>query len=178
MKKLLVLFPAMGILYICSEVVFNALSFQFRGDVDYFTLKGSTTLWMFPIGGFTMLLLAWMNQSAFFQKHINVFWQSVAGALIILAVEFVSGCIVNLLFGLNCWNYNNYPYNVFGQICLPFGILWFLASPLAFWVDDQLNLLYYKTGQEYTIIQAYIDLWEPCSDPQYLHFTKKEGESN
>ncbi len=47
---------------------------------------------------------------------------------IITAVEFVCGCIVNLLFGLNVWDYSDMPLNLLGQICLPFCTIWFALS--------------------------------------------------
>ena len=45
-------------------------------------------------------------------------------------VEFVVGCIVNLLLGWNVWNYEQLPLHLFGQICPLFSILWFFLSAL------------------------------------------------
>ena len=58
------------------------------------------------------------------------------GALIVLAVEFASGCILNLWLGLGIWDYSNQPGNVLGQICPAFGLLWFFIMPLAIWAED------------------------------------------
>jgi hypothetical protein len=62
--------------------------------------------------------------------------QAMIGALIVLAVEFASGCILNLWLGLGIWDYSNQPGNVLGQICPAFGLLWFLIMPLAIWAED------------------------------------------
>ena len=44
----------------------------------------------------------------------------------ITAVELLAGCILNLWCGLEIWNYNELPLNFWGQICLPFCVVWFL----------------------------------------------------
>jgi hypothetical protein len=51
-----------------------------------------------------------------------------AGSGIITAVEFATGLLVNMVLKLNVWDYSALPLNVLGQICLPFSILWFLAT--------------------------------------------------
>lgn len=48
------------------------------------------------------------------------------GALGITAVEFVIGCVVNLWWGLDVWDYSALPGNVLGQICPLFTGLWCL----------------------------------------------------
>lgn len=61
------------------------------------------------------------------------------GAFIITAVEFLFGCIFNIKYGMNVWDYKNMPLNFLGQICLPFSALWFLLCFVLFkWVikDD------------------------------------------
>ena len=52
--------------------------------------------------------------------------RALGGALIITLVELICGCIVNLKLGLDVWDYSHIPLNLFGQICLPFTLLWFL----------------------------------------------------
>ena len=36
--------------------------------------------------------------------------------------------IVNIILQWNVWDYSNVPFNVMGQICLPFSIIWFFLS--------------------------------------------------
>ena len=55
------------------------------------------------------------------------------GSLIITSAEFITGCIVNLAFHLDVWDYSEMPLNLLGQICLPFSVIWFLfCFPIAF----------------------------------------------
>lgn len=62
------------------------------------------------------------------------FWQKcILGPLIITSVEFTVGVIVNIILGWNVWNYSDMPFNILGQICLPFTVLWFfLCIPAGF----------------------------------------------
>lgn len=63
------------------------------------------------------------------KKHILL--RAAAGAAVITAVELVCGCLVNLTFHLNVWDYSHLPLNFLGQICLPFSLLWMgLCLPL------------------------------------------------
>ena len=59
--------------------------------------------------------------------------------VIITIIEFISGIILNLLLNLHVWDYSNMPFNILGQICLPFTILWFFISLLAILLDDWLR---------------------------------------
>ena len=64
--------------------------------------------------------------------------------IIIVTIEFFSGCILNIWLGLGVWNYSNMPYNILGQICLPFSIAWFFLSYIAIKLDDYLRKLLFN----------------------------------
>lgn len=49
-------------------------------------------------------------------------------AFVITAVEFLTGCVVNLALGWNVWDYSGQKYHLLGQVCLPFSALWLLLS--------------------------------------------------
>ena len=53
--------------------------------------------------------------------------RALGGALVITAVEFAVGVVVNLWLGLDVWDYSAYRLSLLGQICLPFTGLWFLV---------------------------------------------------
>ena len=51
----------------------------------------------------------------------------------ISSVEFVVGCLVNKVFHLNVWDYSRQRFNLGGQICLLYSVLWFfLCIPLTY----------------------------------------------
>lgn len=63
----------------------------------------------------------------------------ILGCLIITAAEFTVGCIVNLRFNMNVWDYSDEQYNVLGQICPLFSIAWFFLCIPAILISDILK---------------------------------------
>ena len=100
--------------------------------------RGSTSLWMLLIGGICGLAVGAVNQvKGIYSKPIWL--QSLLAAVIILAVEFTSGYILNIKLGLYLWDYTTQPLNIMGQICPVYGVLWFLLAPFAIWLEDTLQ---------------------------------------
>ena len=58
-------------------------------------------------------------------------------ALIITLLELGCGLLVNRSY--RAWDYRNMPLNVFGQICLPFTLLWIPVALAAFFLYDALD---------------------------------------
>ena len=52
----------------------------------------------------------------------------ILSACIITTVEFVAGCIVNLRLHWQVWDYSALPFNLLGQICPQFILMWFVLS--------------------------------------------------
>ena len=119
MKRILTLWALLGAAYVALETMFRGYSHPS----------------MLIVGGLCGVLVGAINQRpGFFRAPVIV--QAVIGALIVLAVEFVSGCVLNLWLGLGVWDYTNQPGNVLGQICPAFGLLWFFIMPFAIWAED------------------------------------------
>ena len=112
------LFLLGGSIYYCIEIAFRGYS--------HFT--------MILVGGLCFILIGLINEVLPWETP---FWQQVLlGDIIVLIIEFVSGCIINLWLGLNIWDYSDLPFNLLGQICLPFALLWLPVVALAIVVDD------------------------------------------
>ena len=122
--KHLFLFSFGGIAYMIIELIF----------------RGTTHWSMFGLGGLCFLIIGFLNES---KTNIPMFFQMLLGTLIITALEFVTGCIVNLWLKLHVWDYYNMPFNLFGQICLPFSIMWFILSPVCIITDDYLRYFFF-----------------------------------
>ena len=56
-----------------------------------------------------------------------------------MAAEFAAGCVLNLWLGLGVWDYTDMPFNLMGQICLPFSAVWIVVSAAAILLDDWLR---------------------------------------
>ena len=54
--------------------------------------------------------------------------KSILSALVISTVEFSAGCLVNITFGWHVWDYSDRAYNILGQVCPLFSLLWFALS--------------------------------------------------
>jgi len=85
--------------------------------------RGYTHWSMFIAAGICVLIIK--HTSGFIN---GILYQSILGGLIITAVEFMAGCIFNLLLGMNVWNYSSVSFNVMGQICPLYTCFWMLLS--------------------------------------------------
>ena len=61
-------------------------------------------------------------------------------------LEFCAGVILNLWLKLDIWDYSRIPFNLYGQICLPYAAVWFVLSAAAIVADDYLR--YWLYGEE------------------------------
>ena len=112
--KYFFLFSFGGIVYVLIEMLW----------------RGYSHWSMFILGGICFVLLGLI--------------QMLIGTFIITLMEFIFGCIFNLLLNLNVWDYYDLPFNIMGQICLPYMFLWFLLSPVCIVVDDYIRYLFFN----------------------------------
>lgn len=61
------------------------------------------------------------------------------GCLVITSAEFVVGCIVNLVFHMNVWDYSDERFNILGQICPLFSLGWFFICIPATLISNGLS---------------------------------------
>lgn len=76
---------------------------------------------MFLLGGICM---TFFGQQGMWTGWDDPLWlQVVRCTLFVTAGEFITGIIVNKWWKLNVWDYSDQPFQLFGQICLAFIIL-------------------------------------------------------
>jgi len=103
----------------------------------------SRTHWtMFILGGTCFVIMGLLNEYKFTWQQ-SLVKQSVVSACIIMVLEFVTGCIVNLWLGWQVWDYSNLPFNLCGQICLYYFLLWIPLSMAGIILDDWIRYLLY-----------------------------------
>ena len=105
----------------------------FLGGTIYVLLellwRGRSHVSMFCAGGLALLLLCGL----FLGFGLPLFAQCLVGGLVITAIEFVAGAIGIVRLRLNGWDYSKMPLNLYGQVCLPFSLLWCLLTlPISF----------------------------------------------
>jgi uncharacterized membrane protein len=108
--------------------------------------RGVTYLPMIFVGGLAGLCVGLLNQYPFFFDR-HMWQQALIGTLLTLTIEYFSGCLLNIKLGLHLWSYTGLPFNIKGQICMPYGALWFLLMPFAIWADDWLRYKLFNEGK-------------------------------
>ena len=127
--KSAVLFSIGGSIYILIEFLWRMI------------MNKPPTHWaMFIVGGLAFLIIGEINE----HLDIPLLVQSFIGMVIIVLLEFISGCILNIWLGLHIWDYSNVPFNILGQICLPFAAVWFVLAMVAVVVDDYCRCIFFK----------------------------------
>ena len=128
----------------------------------YFTLEGLyripqggyTNIAMLFVGGFCGLIVGSINQIPQFYK-MTVWKQSIIGAIVVLIVEYISGYILNIKMGLDIWDYSDMYFNLNGQVCFEFAVIWFLLMPTAIWLEDYIRFTFWGEGEKYGLMDIY-----------------------
>ena len=149
MKNNLTIFTLMGICYVFIEVAFSSIVSLKPA------LIGSSSLWMFLVGGLLGVTLGKMNEIKFTRNliyPINIF----AGAFVITLNELISGIILNKWLGFDIWDYSHATYNFLGQIDLVHSICWVFLTPFVFWVDDVMKHYMFEEPRPDKLINYYL----------------------
>lgn len=103
--------------------MFRQLSRAVLGGALYclveMAFRGYTHISMFLVGGLCFLLLSYIGR-----LHIPFCRRAILGAAAVTLVEFLSGLLLNRVLHLNVWDYSDRPFNLLGQICPLFFLLW------------------------------------------------------
>ncbi|NLK73950.1 MAG: hypothetical protein GX288_01500 [Clostridiales bacterium] len=106
--------------------------------------RGYSHISMLIAGGICFILIGLLNEG--YTWNMSLLSQMVISSIIITAIEFIVGLIVNVWLKLSVWDYSMLPYNIMGQVCLLFTNIWFLLSFFGIILDDYLR--YYILGEE------------------------------
>ena len=116
------------------------------GGIIYYTIetlfRGYSHWSMFVVGGLCLIGCGLINE--LFSWETPFWLQCIVSSLIITTLEFIAGCIVNLWLGWGVWDYSTMPFNLLGQICLPFSLIWVFLGGLAVVLDDWLRHWLFK----------------------------------
>jgi len=94
-----------GAIYYSFELLFRGFSHW-----TMYLLGGICFLFMYIQGK----ILKWKASLANMILRCTVF---------VASMEFITGIIVNKILKWNVWDYSDQPFHLFGQICLPFTII-------------------------------------------------------
>ncbi len=100
--------------FIFGGVLYGLIEVAFRGY----------THWTMALTGGTVFLIVYaLNKK---MGGTSLILRCAAGSIVITAVEFAVGCVVNLWLNLGVWDYSDRPLNLLGQVCPLFSGVWFL----------------------------------------------------
>ncbi len=125
----MLIFVVMGCAYTNIELFFRGYSHQS----------------MFIVGGLCGLLIGMINE---INQNLRMWQQCVISTVIVLSIEFIAGYILNIKLNIGVWDYSSLPFNIMGQVCVLFGILWFFLSVIAIWLDDYLRYKFFDEEYE------------------------------
>lgn len=120
-------------LFIIGGIIYGMIEVLFRGNTHWT---------MLIVGGLCFTLIGLLNEYPNFR--LSLFYQGILGSIIITTLEFISGVVINIILGWNVWDYSGLPFNILGQICLPFCLAWLGLSVVAIFIDDGLRYLIFK----------------------------------
>lgn len=118
LKKPMFLFCVGGLAYVGLELLW----------------RGRSHVSMFVTGGTCFLLLGKLGKQ---KPRLPLPVRGCMGALVITSAELLAGLLVNR--GYTVWDYRQVPLNFFGQICLPFSLMWIPVSLAAMHIYDRLD---------------------------------------
>lgn len=106
----------------CLEIIFTSLGALRRRDI---TLKGTTSIWMFPIYGSAVLLTPLFH----LLKKLPLFFRGFTYMNCIFAAEYLTGTQLQKR-RLCPWDYGKSRWNIRRVIRLDYAPFWFLTGLL------------------------------------------------
>lgn len=125
------------------------------GGTVYYTLevlfRGFSHWSMFVLGGICMMFFGWQGQMTGWKDPLYI--QILRCTLFVLCGEFITGIFVNKWMGWDVWDYSDQPFHLFGQICLPFAILFSGLCLIGIFCSGYLlHLLYGEEKAQYHVV--------------------------
>lgn len=131
MKKLseyLFLWAVGGCIYYGAELLFRGFS--------HWT--------MFVLGGICLVFFAVQGRMVRWEDPL---WRQILRCVVfVVSMEFICGIILNKWMNLGIWDYSRLPFQLFGQICLPFAVIFSGFCAVGILLSGY--LLYWLYGEE------------------------------
>lgn len=127
-----------------SEYLFLwALGGSFYYGFEVF-FRGCSHWSMFVLGG---LCLVFCAQQGIWTHWNAPLWKQVGWCVIfVVSGEFITGIIVNKIMHWNVWDYTGMPFQIMGQVCLPFAVIFSGLCAIGILVSGY--LLHFFYGEE------------------------------
>lgn len=117
----------------------NALFFVI-GGVGYGIIellwRGRTHWAMLVAGGICFICFSDIAERF---KGRSLWFKAAVSAVVVTAVELVFGVFFNMILHEDIWDYSRMPFNLWGQICPLFSLLWGILGLAFIPLADRLN---------------------------------------
>ncbi len=115
------------------------------GGIGYALLeilwRGHTHWSMVLAGGLCFIIFSLIAEK---MRGNSLILKSLICALAVTITEFIFGIIFNIILGMGVWDYSGMPFNLMGQICPTFSLLWvgiaFIFIPLADFLNRKMKI--------------------------------------
>ena len=104
--------------------------------------RGHTYWSMGILGGVSFVSIGLINEVLSWDTPLAI--QALIDSIMITLYEFITGVILNIWLGLGVWDYSHMPFNLLGQICLPFTLAWCGLSLVGIILDDYLRYWFFN----------------------------------
>lgn len=117
------------------------------GGTLYYTFelifRGFSHWTMFVLGGICLVFFWWQG---ILTKWEDPLWiQVLRCSVFVTACEFSTGIVVNRYLGWGVWDYSDQPLQLWGQICIPFAVIFsglcalgiLLSGYLGYWLYQE-----------------------------------------
>ncbi len=78
---------------------------------------------------------------------IPLYMKALVGTLLVTFLELCAGFILNIWLKLSIWDYSGLPYNFYGQICVPYALLWLPLSIVGIILYPRLHSWLFQKNQ-------------------------------
>ena len=149
MLKLCVMTYRGGIFYMDYMKKISEYSFLWAvGGCLYYgfeiLFRGFSHWTMFVLGGICLMFFAMQGRMVRWQ---DPFWRQIVRCIVfVTGMEFITGIIVNKWLHLGVWDYSSLPFHLFGQICLPFALIFSALSAAGILLSGY--ILHWVYGEE------------------------------
>lgn len=110
--------------------------------------RGYSHWTMFILGGICFVIMGQLNEYPF-AKKLSLPVLATVSSVFITLLEFIVGYVVNLKLGWQVWDYSDLPFNLMGQICLLYFVLWIPLSAAGIVLNDWIRYLFYLALHKY-----------------------------
>ena len=95
--------------------------------------RGYTHPSMALAGGLSFCMIAVIQK---YFKPLRFVYRCIASGLTITLIELIFGGVFNIWLDRGVWDYSLLPFNLGGQVCLLYAVLWcFLSAPMLILTD-------------------------------------------